>query len=92
MHIIYSTLFRLNNAILQLKENGKLGELQTKWWFDQTKCGGVFTSGKAEKGSAEIPEPLSLDLFYTFGIGLIYAGAAGLAILVGIVEIIIAYT
>lgn len=37
-------------AILQLKEEGYLDELKTRWWYDKSKCG---TSGSATKDSSQ---------------------------------------
>ena len=30
----------INLAILQLREEGYLDELKTRWWFDRSECGG----------------------------------------------------
>ena len=30
----------INLAILQLREDGYLDELKTRWWFDRSECGG----------------------------------------------------
>lgn len=37
-------------AILQLKEEGYLDELKTRWWYDRSKCG---SSGSATKDSSQ---------------------------------------
>jgi hypothetical protein len=29
----------INLAVLQLREEGYLDELKTKWWFDRSECG-----------------------------------------------------
>lgn len=37
-------------AILQLKEEGYLDELKTRWWYDKSKCG---TAGSSSKDSSQ---------------------------------------
>ena len=31
----------INLAVLQLREEGVLDELKTKWWYDRSECGHI---------------------------------------------------
>ncbi len=60
----------INLAILQLREEGFLDELKTKWWYDRSECGNSAGSSKDSSQSA-----LNLinvaGIFYILIIGLI---------------------
>ena len=36
----------INLAILQLREEGFLDELKTRWWYDRSECGGTTGGSK----------------------------------------------
>ncbi len=59
-------------AVLQLREEGYLDELKTKWWYDRSECG---NSGGGSKDSSQ--SALNLinvaGIFYILIIGLIVA-------------------
>ena len=39
----------INLAILQLREEGFLDELKTRWWYDRSECGGTTGGSKVFK-------------------------------------------
>lgn len=61
----------INLAVLQLKEEGVLEELKTKWWFDRSECG----NAQGSKDSKQTPLNLInvAGIFYILIIGLFVA-------------------
>jgi hypothetical protein len=57
-------------AILQLREEGFLDELKTRWWYDRSECGG--NSGAAKDSSQNALNLINVaGIFYILIIGLI---------------------
>jgi hypothetical protein len=69
-------------AILQLREEGFLDELKTRWWYDRSECGGNSGAGKDSSQNA-------LDLINVAGI--FYILIIGLVLSVVVVTLELLY-
>ena len=63
----------INLAVLQLREEGFLDELKTKWWYDRSECGNSGGGGGKDSSQSALNLINVAGIFYILIVGLIVA-------------------
>ncbi|XP_066286133.1 glutamate receptor 4-like [Branchiostoma lanceolatum] len=69
---------KITLAVLKLREDGKLQNLENKWWYDKGECGPVESTKKGETSA--------LSLSNVAGVFYILVGGLGLAMMAALLE------